>query len=95
MARWISLAAASASVASETGVALCIHLLAVVRLEPAAHEGARVGEHVGILRAELLEQTGGAFDIGVEEGDDAGGQLRHIVLLTARPLLRSSPSAPP
>src|SRR5260221_11697852 len=61
----------------EEGIPLRIHLLAAVGVERGAHQPAMLGQDVGVVWTYLLQETRGAFDVGEQEGDGAGGEIRH------------------
>jgi hypothetical protein len=55
----------------EEGVALSVDLLAAVAGERLAHEPLVLGEHGGVALAQLLDESGGAVDVGEEKRDGA------------------------
>src|SRR5258708_5264104 len=61
----------------EEAVALGDHLDPSVVGPRCPQQALVVGEHVGVARAQALEQAGGAPDVGEEEGDGPRGQLGH------------------
>jgi hypothetical protein len=57
----------------EERIALRIHLAAAVRLHRGTQDPSVLSKHLSILWAQLLQQPSGAFYIGEEKGDRAGG----------------------
>jgi hypothetical protein len=60
----------------EERVALRVHLPTRVRVERGPEQSAVVVEDGAVPRAGLLEQTGGALDVGEEEGDCSDRERR-------------------
>ena len=58
----------------EERVTLCVHLDAVPVAEFLAEDSAMLGDHVGVLVAEPLQELGRALDVGEDERDRA---MRH------------------
>jgi hypothetical protein len=61
----------------EERVALGVDLDPLVPLERVADELAMIGDQLGIVLAEPLEQTGGALDVGEDECDGPCGKHGH------------------
>ena len=88
-----STAAATASAGprerDEEGVALRVHLDAVVPREGVADRAPVLGEEIGVGRPVLLQQARRPLDVGEEERHRAGGQR---AALTAESSRNASPS---
>ncbi len=61
----------------EERVALRVDLVSAVSGEGGAEQSLMVRKHAAVPLAELLDEPRRPFDVGEEEGDGAGGRLRH------------------
>jgi hypothetical protein len=60
---------------NEEAIALSVDLLAAVLLERVAQEPPMISQNVGVMVAELVQQTRRSFDVRKEKGDGACRQL--------------------
>jgi hypothetical protein len=80
----------------EEGVSLRIDLTTLPGGKGLAQDAALVGQQRGIALAQLLQQAGGAFDIGEQEGDRAfrqrleGNLNRWLGIHRAPPLIKQT-----
>ena len=68
----------------EERVALRVHLHAVVPRESVTQDAAVLGEHLGVLVAQFVQQARRALDVREQEGDGAGGELGHRLMMRRR-----------
>src|SRR5260370_7249970 len=76
----------------EEGIALGVHLVPAPAVKGCTQELAALGEDAIIALAYLLQEAGGAFDIGEEQGDRSRRQFTHAAPLATRGTRHSRPS---
>jgi hypothetical protein len=74
----------------EEGIALGVHLYPGVRGKRRAHERLVFTQHAGVVFAQVLEQPGGARNVGEQKGDSASGAMITSRLVSAADCAASS-----
>ena len=74
-------------------VTLCVDLYAAMALERGPWRPAVLFQQPGVGLPVLAQQPGRALDVSEEEGDGAGRQRAHVLIMPARSQ-RSTPFAP-